>query len=258
MVYNSLKSTYEGESMMKRYLSILLALVLCLMPFSTAFASGHDYTILNGAHIQRRGSKGSDVSRIQQRLSNLGYLTARVDGSYGAKTEQAVRAFQQKNGITPSGVATLLTQAVLFGSDALNAWNNSSRPNTGTGNYDVYNADMRSWGSGLDISFDFVNRDSQDVEAICIYYWLDTGGGRLVTIQGWNFWQQWYYGMDIPSGGRKSVSLSLYPKDSELRKAHVVKAIVGEIAYTNGSVVVSMNAAKQPYENASYILGGWD
>ena len=244
--------------MMKRYLALFLALVLCLMPFTTALASGHDYLMLKGAHIQRRGSRGSDVSRIQQRLSNLGYLTGRVDGSYGAKTEQAVRAFQQKNGITPSGVATLLTQAALFGTDALNAWNNNSRPNTGTGNYDIYNTDMRSWGNGMDISFDFVNRDSQNVEAICIYYWLDTGNGRLVTIQGWNFWQQWYYDMNLASGDRMGVSITLNPKDSELRKAHVLKAIVGEIAYTNGSVVVSMNAAKQPFENASYILGGWD
>ena len=244
--------------MMKRYLSILLVLTLCLMPFSVAYASGHDYASTSGRHIQRRGSRGSDVSLIQQRLSNLGYLSGRVDGSYGAKTEAAVRAFQQKNGITPSGVATLLTQAALFGSDALNAWNNSSRPNTGTGNYDIYNADVRSWGNGLDITFDFVNRDSQDVEAICIYYWLDTGKGRLVTIQGWNFWQQWYYGMNIPSGGTKTVTITLNPKDSEMRKAHMLKAIVGEIGYSNGSIVVSMNAAKQPFENASYVLTGWD
>lgn len=242
----------------RRVFSLLLVLALCLMPLATAYASGHDYQGLSGVHIQRRGSRGSEVRRLQQRLSNLGYLNARVDGSYGAKTEAAVRDFQRKNGITVSGVATLLTQAVLYGSDALNAWNNTNRAGTGTGNYDIYNADVRSWGSGLDVSFDFVNRDSHNVEAICIYYWLDNGSGRLVTIQGWNFWQQWYYGMNLPSDDRKTVSITLNPKDSELKKAHLLKCIVGEIAYTDGSVVVSMNASKQPFENMSYILSGWD
>ena len=33
-----------------------------------------------------------------------------------------------------------------------------------------------------------------------------------------------------------------------------VRCIVGEIAYTDGSVVVSMNASKKPYENPNYIL----
>lgn len=244
--------------MMKRWISAMLVLVLCLAPIAAAHASGHDYRGLSDVYILRRGSRGSEVRRLQQYLSNLGYLSGRVDGSYGAKTESAVREFQRKNGISVSGVATLFTQAVLFGSDSINAWNNSYRANTGTGDYGITNTDMRSWGDGLDISFDFINRDSQDVEAICIYYWLDTGNGRLVTIQGSTFWQQWYYDCKVPTNGRLSVSMKLYPKNSELKKAHVLKCIVGEIGYANGSVVVSMNASKQPYENMSYILGGWD
>ena len=52
--------------------------------------------------------------------------------------------------------------------------------------------------------------------------------------------------------------LSIYRHLPVPRTLHMLKAIVGEIAYSNGSVVVSMNAAKQPFENASYILSGWD
>ena len=243
---------------MKKTLAMLIVLALCLAPLSVAYASGHAYSSLSSIYILRRGSRGSDVRKLQQRLSNLGYLGGKVDGSYGAKTEQAVRAFQQKNGITVSGVATMFTQAVLFGSDALNAWNNNSRGNYSSGNYNIRNVDVRAWGNTLDIKFDFVNRDSQNVEAICIYYWLSNGNGRLVTIKGSDYWRQWYYGMNIPSGSTKTVSITLNPKDSELRKSHELKCIVGEIGYTNGSVVVSMNATKEPYQNANYILEGWD
>jgi len=240
-------------------MSLLIVLALCLAPLSVAYASGHAYSSLASSHqIQRRGDRGSEVRRLQQRLSNLGYLNGKVDGSYGAKTEQAVRAFQQKNGISASGVATMFTQAALYGSDALNAWNNNSRPNTGSGNYDIRNCNVRFYGNTMDITFDVVNRDSQNMEAICLYYWLDTGNGRLVTIQDFKYWRQWYYGMNIPSGSTKTVSISLSPKNSELIKAHMLKAIVGEIGYTNGSIVISMNATKQPFENSCYILEGWD
>ena len=238
----------------RRVFSLLLVLALCLMPLATAYASGHDYQGLSGVHIQRRGSRGSEVRRLQQRLSNLGYLNARVDGSYGAKTEAAVRDFQRKNGITVSGVATLLTQAVLYGSDALNAWNNTNRAGTGTGNYDIYNADVRSWGSGLDVSFDFVNRDSHNVEAICIYYWLADSRNNVVTQSHAEYWMQWYYNMNVPYGSQASVAYSIPVANSAWRKIDTVRCIVGEIAYTDGTVVVTMNTSREPYGNRNYIL----
>jgi peptidoglycan hydrolase-like protein with peptidoglycan-binding domain len=44
------------------------------------------------------GSKSDDVKKLQQKLG----LTA--DGSFGAKTEEAVKNFQLKNGLTPDGI----------------------------------------------------------------------------------------------------------------------------------------------------------
>ena len=47
----------------------------------------------------KRGSTGSVVSEIQQKLKDWGYYSADVDGVYGSRTEAAVLLFQQKNGL---------------------------------------------------------------------------------------------------------------------------------------------------------------
>ncbi|MCR4429867.1 MAG: peptidoglycan-binding protein [Tepidanaerobacteraceae bacterium] len=50
-----------------------------------------------------QGSKGSDVMEVQKRLSNYGYYNGRIDGIYGRGVREAVKAFQQDNGLDPSG-----------------------------------------------------------------------------------------------------------------------------------------------------------
>ena len=53
----------------------------------------------------KRGSTGSVVTQIQQKLSAWGYYDGAVDGVYGSRTEAAVRYFQEKNGLTVDGKA---------------------------------------------------------------------------------------------------------------------------------------------------------
>ena len=53
----------------------------------------------------RRGSTGSTVSTIQEKLKNWGYYSGEVDGIYGSRTEAAVTSFQRKNGLTADGIA---------------------------------------------------------------------------------------------------------------------------------------------------------
>lgn len=62
----------------------------------------------------RRGSKGADVTKLQTALNALGYDCGAADGIFGAKTEAAVRAFQQANGLTVDGIAGKATQAALY------------------------------------------------------------------------------------------------------------------------------------------------
>ncbi len=59
------------------------------------------------------GSSGAVVTQIQTKLKSWGYYTGTVDGIYGSGTERAVRAFQQKNGLTVDGKAGDQTLAAM-------------------------------------------------------------------------------------------------------------------------------------------------
>lgn len=61
----------------------------------------------------KKGSSGAVVTQIQTKLKSWGYYTGSVDGVYGSGTERAVRAFQQKNGLTVDGKAGDQTLAAM-------------------------------------------------------------------------------------------------------------------------------------------------
>ncbi len=66
---------------------------------------------MNVYALSKRGSRGTEVRNIQSRLSAWGYNPGSVDGIYGAKTEAAVKRFQQKHGLTADGVVGPATLA---------------------------------------------------------------------------------------------------------------------------------------------------
>ena len=68
---------------------------------------------LDAYALSRYGSNGEEVRQIQQKLKNWGYYNGNVDGIYGSKTLQAVKAFQRKNGLTVDGIAGEKTLAAL-------------------------------------------------------------------------------------------------------------------------------------------------
>ena len=55
--------------------------------------------------LSKYGSRGSEVTQIQTKLKRWGYYTGSVDGIYGTKTQEAVKYFQRKNGLTVDGIA---------------------------------------------------------------------------------------------------------------------------------------------------------
>lgn len=61
---------------------------------------------------------GDDVTRLQNRLLNLGYMTGSADGNYGADTARGVRIFQYYNELDQTGTADLQTQQLIFSSQA--------------------------------------------------------------------------------------------------------------------------------------------
>lgn len=72
--------------------ALICAIVLALCLGATALAD------------VARGSRGDDVAAIQRRLIELGYLNDTADGIFGKKTEAAVSAFQQAEGLPATGV----------------------------------------------------------------------------------------------------------------------------------------------------------
>lgn len=69
----------------------------------------------------RKGSKGDEVTRLQERLQELGYLEGKPDGIYGNDTVNAVKAFQRRNGLSADGQAGPLTRERLYAEDAVAA-----------------------------------------------------------------------------------------------------------------------------------------
>ena len=97
--------------MMNRSLSknrifiFFLILFLCVSMFAPALAL-EATTLYNGC-------RGEGVRVMQQALINLGYLHGNADGIFGTQTEEAVRAFQRSNGLTPDGLAGTRTLSAL-------------------------------------------------------------------------------------------------------------------------------------------------
>lgn len=65
--------------------------------------SGIQYTS-EGWPILRVGMSNAEVTKLQTRLSQLGFLKGGVDGYFGVMTEEAVKAAQKRYGINPDGV----------------------------------------------------------------------------------------------------------------------------------------------------------
>ncbi|MBQ9326130.1 MAG: peptidoglycan-binding protein [Clostridia bacterium] len=93
---------------MQRISMRMIALLLCaLCLFSSAGA-----VTANGSLCY--GDSGEAVTRLQTALKALGYRIGTIDGSYGAYTENAVRKFQKRNGLTVDGIAGESTQEKIY------------------------------------------------------------------------------------------------------------------------------------------------
>ena len=88
----------------------------------TGIADSATQASLYGENAQtyriKRSDTGTDVLRLQQRLTELGYYTDRINGYFGPKSEQAVMLFQAINDLTVSGELDFDSWAVLYSDDA--------------------------------------------------------------------------------------------------------------------------------------------
>ena len=87
----------------------LRALALSAMIFSVTSVASADNSF-------QQGDQGSEVAEIQGQLIDLGYDVI-ADGEYGPATVDAVRQFQESQGITPDGLVGPATYEALLGRD---------------------------------------------------------------------------------------------------------------------------------------------
>lgn len=89
---------------MKRTTAFLLAMAIALgLCLSPALAD----------IVLEVGSSGANVTKVQNRLIQYGYMTGSADGKYGEKTRDAVILFQKRNGLTVDGRVGKATAATL-------------------------------------------------------------------------------------------------------------------------------------------------
>ena len=69
----------------------------------------------------KKGDKGDEVKKLQQRLKELGYYNSALDGSYGNVTMTSIKKFQNNNGLDQTGIADLTTQEKLYSDSAIDS-----------------------------------------------------------------------------------------------------------------------------------------
>lgn len=89
----------------RRSISSAMSVVLSAAVFGTAVPAI--------ATTIKFGDSGDQVVQVQMRLQELGYFKSKATGYYGSLTEDAVKHFQQNNGLTPDGVIGAKTQEAL-------------------------------------------------------------------------------------------------------------------------------------------------
>ena len=83
---------------------------------------------ISAAPLLNIGSRGDEVSKVQQTLLEKGYFQHEVTGYYGSITKDAVRRFQQDAGIGVDGIVGPITRNAM--------WQNAG--NTAANEDDVY------------------------------------------------------------------------------------------------------------------------
>ena len=71
-------------------------------------------------NTSRKNNSGKHVTALQQALKIKGFYSYAIDGKYGDKTVEAVKAFQKSSGLTVDGTAGNATIKKLFGKNAAN------------------------------------------------------------------------------------------------------------------------------------------
>ena len=91
---------------MKKFFKVtmLALMILSIGIFAGASSPTKSVEPVSYAAVITQGSTGATVKTIQRKLKNWGYYKGSVDGIFGAKTKEAVKYFQRKNGLKVDGI----------------------------------------------------------------------------------------------------------------------------------------------------------
>jgi peptidoglycan hydrolase-like protein with peptidoglycan-binding domain len=117
MLEDLLPANFKAKAWLKRGQCCALAL--------GTVAAGWLGTTSNAVALLKQGDRGSEVTRVQQRLQNLNYFEDKPTGYFGDVTENAIKRFQRDRGLKPDGILGPDTEAALFGESAVR---NSNSP----------------------------------------------------------------------------------------------------------------------------------
>ena len=106
VTYSTGKKTYTGY-VMSRYVDIP-AVYLGGRELTEDSQAQKDYVSMS------QGASGVAVTSLQDALRELGFYTTASSGTYDAATVSAVKAFQSKNGLLQTGVASPELQKLIF------------------------------------------------------------------------------------------------------------------------------------------------
>ena len=113
--------TYEAVSRLQSYLVLLNSRALVSYTrLSTGVADSALLGLIKSPHptyysTLSYGSTGTQVTRLQYRLSSLDYMLSNgIDGIFGVTTQAALKDFQTTNGLEATGTADKATQELLF------------------------------------------------------------------------------------------------------------------------------------------------
>lgn len=113
--------TYEAVSRLQSYLVLLNSRALVSYTrLSTGVADSALLGLIKSGvptyySTLSYGSTGTQVTRLQYRLSSLDYMLSNgIDGIFGVTTQAALKDFQTTNGLEATGTADKATQELLF------------------------------------------------------------------------------------------------------------------------------------------------
>ncbi|MGI6141158.1 MAG: cell wall hydrolase [Caldicoprobacterales bacterium] len=105
-IYGSRKSQWLIKGIV-----MLMLVVMLVLPAGEALAAG----------LLRLGSRGPEVTQLQQELKNRGYFTHwRTTAYFGTITQNAVIRFQRDHGLLVDGIVGPQTRSALYGGSAVN------------------------------------------------------------------------------------------------------------------------------------------